>query len=360
MIGHRIVFTGPRNVAVEKFEIAAPSENEILVESLYTTVSPGTERANLLAQPNTLTHAHGFPFYPGYSSIGRIIAVGSNVRDYWIGQIIAALQPHVSHYLMSVKPEVISVSKRNVETPTQFGAGNTLAHPGRLVWPLPVDMESTLLKACATFALWVVGLGGIRRARIEIGEAVLVIGLGAIGLTAARFARLSGAFPILALDPERVRHKYAAAHGIDAVFGTGDELKHADLTKGKLPNVVIEATGRPEAISLSFQLSRPGGRVILLGSTRGITHDVDFYTDVHRKGLNIIGAHQLARPTYESSPGCWTEWDDDDLIFRLIASRRLEGHSLITHEFPLAQAQEAYRVICENPSALSLLFDWTQ
>ena len=72
----------------------------------------------------------------------------------------------------------------------------------------------------------------------------------------------------------------------------------------------------------------------------------------------MIGAHQLIRPLYESSPGLWTEWDDNALIFRLIACRRLESASLITHEFPISKAAEAYRVVWESADALTVLFDW--
>jgi hypothetical protein len=72
----------------------------------------------------------------------------------------------------------------------------------------------------------------------------------------------------------------------------------------------------------------------------------------------VIGAHQLIRPLYESSPGLWTEWDDNNLIFSLIAGRRLEGASLITREFPISEAAEAYRVVCQSADALTVLFDW--
>ena len=66
-------------------------------------------------------------------------------------------------------------------------------------------------------------------------------------------------------------------------------------TSGDGAAVVIEATGTPQAILTAFGLARFGGRVILLGSTRGETEKVNFYADVHKKGLTVDwGAQQRA------------------------------------------------------------------
>jgi len=356
MMGRRIAFTAAEKVALETFDIAEPAEDQILVETVYTTISPGTERANLLAEPNTQTHKAGFPFYPGYCNVGRIVAVGSSVKSYRNGQLVATSRPHASHYLLpaTVGPNLPPAKYRAELAPTVVTG--TPIHSGHQIWPLPTGIDRATIKACATFALWSVGLGGIRKARLEIGESVLVIGLGPIGLTAARFAELAGAYPIIGLDPSEPQRAHAAAHGVDAIFADAADAANAGVFE-QPPRVVIEATGRPDAIPIAFRLCGPGGRVILLGSTRGVTEEVDFYSDVHRKGLSVIGAHQLVRPQHESSPGFWTEWHDNELILRLIAGGRLRGTSLVTHEFPVSRAPDAYRVVCER-AALAVQLDW--
>jgi threonine dehydrogenase-like Zn-dependent dehydrogenase len=356
MIARRIVFTAAGQVGLESFEIGVPAEDQILVETLRSTVSPGTERANLLAEPNTQTCKAGFPFYPGYCNVGRIAAVGSAVENYSVGQLVATARPHASHYLLpaTVGPGLPPEKYRAELAPTVVSG--TPIHAGHLIWPVSAGIDRATLKACATFALWSVGLGGIRKARLEIGESVLVIGLGPIGLTAARFAQFAGGFPILGLDPSEPQRAHATAHGVDAVFADAADLANA-RTSEQSPRVVIEATGRPDAIPIAFRLCGRGGRVILLGSTRGVTKEVDFYEDVHRKGLTVIGAHQLIRPLHESSPGFWTEWDDNELILRLMTGGRLQGASVVTHEFPVSQAPDAYRVVCER-AALAVQFDW--
>jgi threonine dehydrogenase-like Zn-dependent dehydrogenase len=215
------------------------------------------------------------------------------------------------------------------------------------------------LKGASIFSLSKVGLHAVRRARVELGEAVLVIGLGPIGLCAAQFARLQGAYPVIGLDPSPVRRAFAHARGLDAVFESADALRDAKglFPKGA-PPVVIEATGKADVIPQSFQLCAKGGRVVLLGSTRGVTAQVNFYTDVHKQGLDVIGVHALTRPIHDSVPGNWTDWDDTRLILDLVSAERLDSMALVTHGFPAARAALAYQQVCDSPDAIAVVLDW--
>jgi L-iditol 2-dehydrogenase len=124
------------------------------------------------------------------------------------------------------------------------------------------------------------------------------------------------------------------------------------------PDVVIEATGNPAVIPLAFKACRASGRVVLLGSTRGFTENVDFYDDVHRKNLTIIGAHESGHPVHESRPGSWTVWDDRALALQLITAGKLPGQLLISHEFAAEQVADAYRTVIDDPRALAVLLRW--
>ncbi|MBM4437362.1 MAG: zinc-binding dehydrogenase, partial [Actinobacteria bacterium] len=114
------------------------------------------------------------------------------------------------------------------------------------------------------------------------------------------------------------------------------------------PEVVIEATGAPEPINDAFRYAGHGGRVVLLGSTRGDTEQVNFYRDVHKKGLTILGAHNAIRPEVDDSPARWTARRDRLAAMRALATRRLNLDPLITHRFAALEHDKAYR----------LLFDW--
>jgi threonine dehydrogenase-like Zn-dependent dehydrogenase len=357
MEGKRVRFTAPGIVSVEAFEVGKPAADEVLIETLYTTISPGTERSHLLAEENTVTRSRGFPFQPGYSNVGRVLETGSAVTNLRPGQLVASSLPHVSHAVLTpvTGPDVAggkSRYKSDLPPEASFAASPML-------WPLPADLDERRLKACSTYCFSRVGLHGVRKARIELGEAVLVLGLGPIGLHTAQYARLAGGLPVLGLDPSPARRRFAADLGLDGVYAHASELAagHA-LMSGTAPAVVIEATGLPEVIPQAFRLCARNGRVILLGSTRGPTAEVNFYTDVHKKGLLVYGVHASIRPHHESSPGHWTVWDDVSVILRLIGSGRVNCESLITHEFRAEDAAEAYRVVQDSPEAIAVVLKW--
>jgi threonine dehydrogenase-like Zn-dependent dehydrogenase len=357
----RVIFAGRGEVAIETFEADAPAADQILIETLYSSISPGTERAHLLAEENTVTRARGFPFQPGYSNVGRITAVGRDVSAYRPGQLVVTEQPHCSHVVL---PATVGNGLLPEKYRDQYHAAlspEASFTPHHLIWPLPDGTDARTLAACSLFSLAKVGLHGVRRARVELGEAVLVVGLGPIGLCAAQFARLQGAYPVLGLDPSPQRRKFAQDRGVDAVFASAAELAagHPQMARARAP-VVVEATGRPEVIPLAFQLCAKNGRVVLLGSTRGVTESVNFYTDVHKQGLDVIGVHALTRPIHASVPGNWTDWDDTRLILDLVCRRRVASEALLTHEFPVAKAAEAYKLICNSQDAIGVVLNWKE
>ncbi len=357
----RVVFEAVGKVAIETFEVPVPAEDQILIETLYSSVSPGTERAHLLAEENTMTRTKGFPFQPGYANVGRIAAVGAKVGSYRPGQLVVTEQPHVSHVVLPATVGNGLLSQKYRDQYHSALSPEASFTPHHLIWPLADHTDARTLQACSLFSLAKVGLHGVRRARVELGEAVLIVGLGPIGLCAAQFARLQGAYPVLGLDPSAERRKFAIDCGVDAVFsGAGDLPAGHPLMAGVKPPVVVEATGRPEAIPQAFRLCAKNGRVVLLGSTRGVTGCVDFYTEVHKQGLDVIGVHALTRPVHTSVPGNWTDWDDTRLILDLVCQRRVDSAALLTHTMPVAQAAGAYQLICESRDAMGVVLDWRE
>jgi threonine dehydrogenase-like Zn-dependent dehydrogenase len=213
------------------------------------------------------------------------------------------------------------------------------------------------------FNLTSIALQGIRKARVELGEPVAVIGAGLIGLLAVQLARLQGALPAISIDQDPQRLEFADAVGVDAALVADDHLpaRLAELCGGDGAAVVVEATGHPDAILTALTLARPFGRVVLLGSTRGETDHVNFYRDVHKKGLTLIGAHDSARPRQESTHGWWTQHDDRGIALKLLAQRRLLVEPLITDRFAWHDALAAYETLKSwNRAALGLILDWTR
>lgn len=310
----RVVWTEPGIVKVEEWEVPSVGEREVLLKTHLTLISPGTERAWLLHLPNTPSN---FPQYPGYSAVGEVIATGERVERFKVGDRVVWAGRHAAHAVVTE---------------------DALLHAP----PELTDEEAVF------FRLTSIALQGVRKARIELGESVVVLGLGLIGLLALQLAKISGGFPVIGVDLSEVRLDFARKVGADITLLSDDALigKVIDLTDGGA-HVVIEATGNPEAVNLAFKLARQMGRVILLGSTRGETKSVNFY-EVHRKGITIVGAHDSARPKVDSSHGFWTAHDDNVLALKLLSAHRLQVSPLLTHRFPARHAPKAYELLLRN------------
>lgn len=328
MQGHRVVFRETERVEVEPFSVASPGPDGILIETELSLISPGTEGAVLKGLPNA---PRAFPTCPGYSNIGRVLEVGARVTDVAPGDRVATHTAHASH---------VCVGK------------------DALCEPVPTDLSSE----CAAFStLASVGMQGVRKARIELGESVLVIGQGLVGNLALQLARLQGGYPVAAADLDAGRLEIARRVGADHVVREADVAAAArELTRSDGARVVIEATGHPEVIVTALQAAGRCGRVVLLGSTRGETERVNFYRDVHIRGVTILGAHGPVRPVRDASPGFWPLDADVRLCLRLLAAGRIQVEPLISERIPFLDAPHAYRLVLDQRrDVMGIILDWS-
>ena len=329
MKAQRVVWPSRAKIDIETWTLPPLGDDEVLVATECTLISPGTERAFLLGLPN----AQGrYPSRPGYSNIGTVVEVGKAVTDCKVGERVASTQGHTSHFIAS---------------------------PNRL---LKVPSADVPAEEAVFFNLGAIALQGVRKAKIELGEAALVLGQGLIGLLSIQLSKLSGAMPLIAADLTDSRLEISKSMGADYTLNPEDanfSEQLSDATKGDGPAVVIEATGHPDAVSTALDAAGWGARVILLASTRGETPNVNFYRDVHKKGLIIYGAHNAIRPRQESSPNFWTLEDDSLLLLSLIAQRRFNVAPLISHRVLGEDAPKAYQLLMEwNPGLLGVVLQW--
>lgn len=314
---------------LREYEVPSPGPDEVTVKTHYSIISPGTERAFVLGLDNTSTT---FPFHPGYCSAGVVEQVGAKVTKVHPGQRVACHMGHRSAWTI----------------------------PEKHVTPVP---DGVALDHAGFHSLGVICTQGVRKARIELGESVMVLGLGIIGQLALQLARLNGGFPAMGVDRVAQRLAIAKECGADAVIDASqptwqETLKHSSGGSG--PHVVIEATGAAEPVVVACQVARPFGRIVLLASTRGVS-SVNFYRDVHKPGLTIIGAHTSANPEHENRPGAWTNETDGDCFLRLLQAKRIRLDPLITHRVSWEKAVETYEAMLTwDTSMVGTVIDWTK
>jgi L-iditol 2-dehydrogenase len=324
--GYGVVWPSQGVVEIEEVEPGKPGPGQVLIDTAYSQISPGTERTWLLGIDPM---PWGFPFRPGYCLSGVISAVGDGVEDYAPGDRVVAVARHAS--------AVVTGTDQVLHVPDE------------------VD-----LKTAVFFHLAFVALLGTRRAQIQLGEPVAVLGLGPIGLLALRAARLQGAVPVIAMDIEPSRLARAPGCGADLVVDASDAAAVATMieqTGG--PAAVIEVTGAHAPMRQALEIVQRMGRVVLLTSRHGESQ-VDLHGAVHLKGVTIIGAQTMARPRHDSRPGLWTWRDDARAFLDLLRYRHWSVDDLVTHVVPARQASIVYELVAAaDPSVIGALLDWS-
>jgi len=334
MKNHIITFTAKTKAEFLEEEFDAELHgDEILVKDDYDLISAGTELANYRALPNTRPYTKGFPTVVGYSASGHVAAVGPEAKLVKVGDRVVVNWGKHRSWFKRPETQVVKI-------------------------PDGVDMKCAAYTHLASFPML-----AIRRLRIEMGEAVMVAGLGLLGQFAVQFARLSGAYPVLACDYSPERRELAKRLGADLVLDPRDAdfaAKIKNATNGKGPAAVVEVTGFISALQQALEYVAENGRIALLGCTRISDRYIDFYKYVHRRGVQLIGAHTMTRPKLESRPGEWTEPDDYTAFLNFLKAGRIQVDPLIGKVAPASDATEIFRQLdaAENPP-LGVLLDWT-
>ena len=101
------------------------------------------------------------------------------------------------------------------------------------------------------------------------------------------------------------------------------------------------------------------GRISLLGCTRVSDCGVDYYQQVHKPGIKLIGAHNFVRPKFESYPHHWTHHDDCRAILDMISTKRIDVKSIVSRVVKPETAPEIYKELCYNKDfSMGTVFDW--
>lgn len=322
---HRVVWPAAEVADFDRFKILGPTNDDVLVKVAFTLISPGTERAQFLGLPGAYKHIPGIPYFPGYSGSGEVIAVGKRVTKVRVGDRVAGRIQHGS-------PAVVK---------EQF---------------LFRVADGVSLKEAAFIELGIIVLQGIRKAHINPGESILVLGQGLIGQIANRLSRLAGGTPIMAVAKSKEKAREAVSTGGADRFLTVGEVTHEGVGEGF--DVLIEATGDSNILPFAVGLVRAGGCFIGLGTPRGMGR-IHLGRQDSRPGIRIVGAHITGMPEMDQSNGLRPYRNEGQLFLDLLARGKLTLDDLITHRIDPSQANDIYESLrIGDPRMIGIMFDW--
>ena len=338
-----LYFTGPRQIALREEELEAPGPGQVLVHTLVSAISPGTEmliyRGQMprgLAVDETIPALAGRLEYPltyGYAMVGRVVRVGPGVDTGWKGQLVFAFHPHASHFLAPV---------------------DTL-HP----LPPTLSPEEALFLPNVETAV-----NFLMDGRPLIGERVVIFGQGVVGLlTTALLAR----YPLdvlIALDPLSLRRAWAlrlGAHAAldptatDAIARVREHLAAREMYAGA--DLVYEVSGNPAALGQALEVVGFSGRVVI-GSWYGEKQArLDLGGRSHRSRARLISS-QVSTMAPEFG-GLWTKKRRLQVAWRMVEAIR--PARLITHRVPAEEAAAAYALIDTRPEeTLQVILVWDE
>ncbi len=277
----------------------------------------------------------GQPIPLGYSNAGIVLEVGGNVRDFAPGDRVASNGPHA---------EVVRVG-RNLCAAIPDG--------------VPFDQAAFAVVAS-------IGLQGVRLAAPTLGETVVVIGLGLIGLLTVQLLKSNGC-KVIGLDPDGGRCALAREFGAEAILlGSKDPVKTVlALTNGFGADAVLitASTTSDEPIRQAAAMSRKRGRIVLVG-VAGLNLSRELFYE-KELSFQVSCSYGPGRydPDYEERgidyPAGfvrWTEKRNFEAVLGLMASGAIDPSRLITARHHLEDAVDAYRGLAG--SSLGVLIDY--
>ncbi len=355
-------------------EVPAPrcSRGGLLVRNRASLISIGTERSVIelgkkslvgkaRARPDLVKRAlekakaEGFwatfqaalarldtPTPLGYSSAGIVIEAGTGAHGFAPGERVACV-------------------------------GNMFASHAEFVC-VPVNLACRIPDGVsddeAAFAmLGAIAMHGVRAANLTFGSTVAVIGLGLLGLISVQLLKAYGC-RVLAMDPDASKAEIAKRFGAEAV-ASNDELVAAvnAATAGLGCDAVLitAATKSDEPVQIAVALSRRKGRIVVVG-VAGIHPDRN---ELWHKEVEIVvskaGGEGALDPVYELDGidlpihnARWTQARNVEEFLRLIAEKKIDVASLITHRFGIAKAEDAYKALTDGAlkGAIGVVLDY--
>jgi len=280
------------------------------------------------------------PLPMGYCNVGTVLEVGQGVAGFAVGDRVASNGKHA---------EIVCVSKN-------------------LCAKIP---DCVCDEAAAFTVIGAIGLQGIRLIQPTLGEAVVVTGLGLIGLMTVQLLKAHGC-RVLGLDYDASKLALAQKLGAETV----DLNQNADplgaamaFSRGRGVDAVIitASTKSNDPVHQAAQMCRKRGRIVLVGVTGLELSRADFY----EKELSFQVSCSYGPGRYDSAYEDnghdypvgyvrWTEQRNFEAVLDMLADRRLQTDLLISHHIPFDQATTAYDIISSRTPSLGIILEYPE
>ena len=322
---------GKSHLNSEEISIEDLKDNEAIIKSEYSLISAGTELSRAFA----LKQGFKYPVRPGYSTVGKIIAKGKDIKAE-IGDRVFASSPHAS------------ISRWSHTNKTQ----------GAHIYRLPGGIDS---KEATSINLALIALQGVNMSETKLGYKVGVFGLGNIGILTALLYKKLG-MKVIGFDPIRERCDVAKKMGLEYTVSENYKEEIEKISEEGL-DISVDVTGLSQVIMDCVEYTRNYGQTVLLGSPRQ-SYECDvtpLLSKIHMKNLKVIGAFNKTVPVYPVDGSIDSMERNFKIAVDLIKNKDIEIDRLISEVIDPKDCEKAYYdLMYKRNEKNCIVYDWNK
>ena len=359
----QVLRRGIKEIVVDDVPAPALAPHHVLVQPAYSLISSGTESSSIHSEGAIRTVSehpeHLAKIWKAFKEHGpkqTLVEIMAKFQEYSILGYAGAGTVAEKH--SSVKD--LSIGDRVAYGGEGTGHGEYILASRNYVARIP---EGVPFSAACFTTLGSIALNAVRTAQIGIGDVVVVEGLGLVGQLISQLARLQGGI-VIGTDLRERRLELAqklGAHHIATADGAATHVV-GSVTNGRGADCVIiaAASKSPAPAHQALELCRERGRIVVVGSI-----DVSFpWEHMYLKEIKVLMARAYGAGCYDTAyeregrdyPYAYVRWTANrnmEEFLRIVARGQVQLEPLISHEYPIAQAAQAYETMM-NPATHSL------
>ena len=321
---------GKSHLNSEEINIEDLNDNEAIIKSEYSLISAGTELSRAFA----LKQGFKYPVRPGYSTVGKIIAKGKDIKAE-IGDRVFASSPHASLARWS----------------------HTGKTQGAHIYRLPEGIDP---KEATSINLALIALQGVNMSETKLGYKVGVFGLGNIGIMAGLIYQKLGC-KVAGFDIVEKRCALAEKMGLKDTCSSDYEAYVNEFTGNEGFDITVDVSGISAVIIDCAKYTRRYGQVILLGSPR-VAYETDvtpLLSNIHMKNLKVIGAFNQSAPVNPVEGSNNSISRNFNTVCDLIMNKDIDVSQLISKVVDPKDCEQAYYDLMYNKDKVNcIIFDW--
>jgi len=322
-----VIFPGPDKFEMTQLELEEPGPKDIVVKTLVSAISPGTERWVLRGKHIGTK----FPCVPGYHRIGIVEECGKEVKNFQVGDIVYGSDNRWKNKIFSMWGAHVGLSVSD----------------GRNYWFVSSSMPKRIELETISFTILAgVANRGIRFCEVKYGQKVLIIGAGFIGICAAQLSILRGANPtLIEINSERIN--FVKGLNFNVLNPTEKDIE--EKLKNIAPDgfdILYDTVGEPNTTDKLVKHVKYQGTILLQAQ----------YFDKEKCAIDLDQI-KIREITVKTTCGI----DNQDFLETMnnIRTKFLKIAPLITHRFESSDALKGYQLLhTGKPFNLGIVFRW--